>query len=94
MRESNHMVCEISRLFTFEHFVNFSQISAIMRVFKNKMCPFLSKMSFFLKINSAYINRARILMSSKYGVHNLFDNDIDAIRSRMLFIQSREPTLR
>ena len=58
--------------------MNLYKISSVLRIYQSKICPSLLKNIVFPNKNSVFIYHARYLAQAKCGVHNLFDNDIDA----------------
>ena len=87
---SNHECCEVLNLLTFKHFINFNKLRFIHNIF-NSPCDFIYKNFSFLKNYSKFYNECEHILSSVYSVHSdLISNDIDAILSRIYFINYRE----
>ena len=91
--ESNHFACQEATLFTFEHLLNKIKILSAFRFF-NSPCRFVEKISCFLNISSVLLNEIRNLFSEKYEAENIFDQDRDAIVSRMQYVQNHEERMR
>ena len=88
---SNHDCCEILNLLTFNHFINFSKIRFVYRIFTN-CCDFIQSNYMFLKSNSMILNDVNDILKRVYGVNtDLLSNDLDAIQSRIIYIDRREP---
>ena len=92
--ESNHLACNIAGLMTFKHYINWIKIRFASRIL-NSPCTFLYKSlldiydSLFFKVD------VKNILSENYNITSrLIDNDIEAIKSRILFVQRREPTMR
>ena len=91
--ESNHYACQEARLFTFNHLISKIQICAGLR-FMETPCEFISKNLNFLRFSSFYYREIELMLSSKYDVDSLWENDKDAILSRIVFVQNHEPQSR
>ena len=88
---SNHYVCSILDLFTFEHFLN----SNLINFFKwlsscNSPC-FITHKLYFLK-HSYFGKCVDALVFSAYEFTDVLNNDKDAIVSRIKFVQNSERT--
>ena len=92
-RASNHEACNACNLFVFSHFVNSNIFRYIFSLHMSRS-PCLSRIKGYLIFHSRLSIRAREIANKVYGVVNLLDNDIDAILSRVNFVQSREDRLR
>ena len=93
MHESNHYACQESNLLTFTHLVNKMKIEAAVR-FMIKPCNFIKKLKHFLKISSVLIKEVSDILNDTYDIYSLFDNDADAVLSRIQFVQNREQQMR
>ena len=91
--ESNHYACQESNLLTFEHLINKIKILAAFRFFCSP-CDFIKKAINFLYISSMFLKQIFIISKNKYDIDMLFENDIDAVMSRILFVQQRESQMR
>lgn len=91
--ESNHYVCQEAGLFTFENLVNRTRIMAVMRLLMHPS-SFIWKNfnTFYLK--SFFIYDIENILKRKYEVYSILDNDIDAITSRIIYVQNHEMQMR
>ena len=86
-RESNHLVCEIAGLLTFEHQVNWTKIRFIHRLFSDP--PYFIKKNYhFMFLNSQLLNEVYSILDISYDVKDILTNDIDALKSRIYFIHN------
>jgi hypothetical protein len=90
---SNHYVCDFIDFFTFRHKINFDVIQTVHRLL-NKPCTYVFKNINFFHSKSSIVKMANKLWYEKYNVTDsaIEDNDIDAIKSRISFIQANEPS--
>ena len=93
MHESNHFACQETRLLLFCHLLNKLKICAFHR-FMIKPCIIVHKAGCFLRVSSVLGENVRELLYKEYDVISLFDNDIGAICSRILFTQNHETQMR
>ena len=93
MHESNHYACQESNLLTFKHLLNKMKIDAAVR-FMLKPCNFIKNLAHFLKISSVMIKEVTGVLNNTYDIDSLFDNDTDAILSRIRFVQNSEQQMR
>ena len=91
--ESNHFACQEARMLTFNHMVNKSKITTAIRLF-NSPCDFFSKILPFLSVSSYIRLKIDELCFKQYDVERVFENDIDAMISRIIFVQNHEETMR
>ena len=92
-RASNHEVCISSNLLTFNHFVNLRLILFVYRFLNcNSVCMYPHKTYFIY--NSYFLKNVNHLLINEYGVTSGIDNDIDAIKSRVTFVNYHEDRLR
>ena len=85
-KEGNHYACHHANLLTFENTVNKSRIRFIYSITQNK-CLGTEWNSPFINSFSHIINESKDLLKKKYGINNFEENDIDAIYSRIDFVQ-------
>ena len=76
----------------FNHFLNYLKLCTVFRLLNNS-CYFIRKNTLFFKASSMVKDIEGIFMKT-YGVIDLFNNDLDALKSRIKFVQAREDTLR
>jgi hypothetical protein len=89
-RSSNHDACDVANSLTFKHLINTKTISfAFQLVHSGSPClyPHMS----YLKHNSLFISEIKCNAFKSYNIEDLFNNDLDAIKSRISFVQNREP---
>ena len=91
-RESNHFICLISNLLIFEHYINYLKISKVYGLLRNS-CSFISKNKCIF-LRGTFAKHIDSISKTKYGITSIFDNDLDAIRSRTWFVQNQEDPLR
>ena len=93
MRESNHFACQETNLLMFNHLMNKLRISAFYR-FMMKPCYMVKKASTFLRVSSVMAESVRRILCEDYDITSLFDNDIDAVFSRIQYMQNHEMQMR
>ena len=76
---------------TFENFINFTCIKFIFWLFRNDVLCYTRYKFYFIRY-FRFKNRLDDLFNSKYNLLNILDNDIEAMKSRIHFIQDREPS--
>lgn len=91
--ESNHYACQEARLFTFNHLINKIKLFAAVRLFKTP-CSFIEKSFGFLSVSSVFLNEVRDIFLEIYDVESLFEQDKDALVSRVAFVQNHERPMR
>ena len=91
--ESNHFACQEANILMFEHFLNRMKIFTIFR-FLNRPCNFVQKAKPFLIISSVMLTEVLNILVNAYEVDSLFQNDLNAINSRIIFTQNHEPQMR
>jgi hypothetical protein len=86
---SNHFVCNHLNLLTFKHYVNWIKIRfAYKLTFSNNILIQLLQKYF---INDSFImNEIRATLENSYDVIDFLENDLDALKSRILFVQRNE----
>lgn len=92
-RDSNHIICERANLMTFNHYMNFIRIRTAYKLI-TEPCSFIYKNIAYMKHSSNVIRNVLKTLKIAYDVDMLFENDLDAIHSRVKFVQAREDTLR
>ena len=90
--ESNHFACEVAQLMTFEHFLNKNLIFFAYRMLE-KPFNFIRKVKNCFK-NSCLLTEVYRILSNKYDIESLLENDKDAIKSRISYVQNHEPQMR
>ena len=89
-RESNHAVCLETALPIFRHFHNWRMISFYFNISRSKS-PCVVPLKNYLLNNSNFSSNIREIFDSIYSIQNLLDNDLDAIKSRIVYVQNHEP---
>ena len=69
------------------------KICAVRR-FILKPCDFIRNLLNFMLISSVMVSDVRHFMKSMYDIDSVFDNDGDALISRILFVQKHEEQMR
>ena len=91
--ESNHFACQEARLLMFGHLLNKQKICTVLR-FILKPCDFIRKLINFMVLSSVMIRDVTCILKRDYGIDALFHNDIDAIMSRIQYVQNHEHQMR
>ena len=91
--ESNHYACQEASILIFEHLLNKIKINTIMRLFQAP-CNFIAKLSYLLRISSVFLREINYIFLKKYGIESVFENDRDAIMSRICYVQNHETQMR
>ena len=81
------------RLSIFGHLLNKMKLFLVMRLF-NFPCPYIQKNLNFLKASSVLLNEVRDTFIDKYDVELLFEQDRDAVLSRIMYVQNHETPMR
>ena len=85
--ESNHLICEVAGLITFNHHLNLSKIKFIHRTFNNPPY-FIKKNFYFMFLNSQLLNEAYSILKNVYKVDDLLNNDLQALKSRVCYVHN------
>ena len=91
--ESNHFACQEAGLMTFNHLINKLKICAVLR-FILRPCDFIRNLLNFMQISSVMVKDVRCILRAIYDIDSVFDNDVEAIISRILFVQRNEEQMR
>lgn len=92
-RESNHLICNAAQIMMFNHYINYVKIRTFKKFLTNP-CQFIERNFNTFLNNSFFIQNVRNILNVGYGVPSLTDNDLDAIRARIFYVQYREEPLR
>ena len=87
---SNHFVCSIFNTITFTHMINFKMVRFLYNL-KNTSSPCFYIFRYYFLHNSFYYRFITDQWKNDYNVENILANDIDALYSRILYVQNREP---
>ena len=88
---SNHFTCLTLNTLCFDHLLNFRQ-ARFLHWLKNTKSPCFYRHRFYFLENSFYKEHVCKLWRLKYDVENVLQNDVDALLSRILYVQRREPS--
>ena len=88
-REHNHPACNEMRLPLFKHFHYKKMVSFYFNLI-NSPSPCIMPLKSYLKTSSLFNSYVYSKFSEIYDIQNLLDNDIDAIFSRITFVQNNE----
>ena len=88
----NHIVCEALCLQTFEHLINRQLISFLFHIYRNNsQC--VMPLKYFLLHDSELLVHVTKTFQDKYGLIDIFSNDLQAIYSRINFVQRYETSM-
>ena len=85
---SNHHVCNSFNLLMFNHYINWISIRFAFRVIKSKNMLFM-KLNNFFRHDSMLIRKVYKICNN-YGIKDSLNNDIDAIKARIFYVQRNE----
>ena len=91
--ESNHYACQQAQLQLFDHYLNKLKIQFLFRLYFSP-CLFLEKLMVYLCTSSVLFNEVKLFCNDLYQINDLFDNDRQAVVSRLLFVQNHERQMR
>ena len=87
---SNHDACDVLNILTFNHLVNYNKMRFVYNILKYPTGFIFNNLS-FLKRYSVFQYEIEKLLGEKYDVYSsLLSNDIDALLSRIFYVQRRE----
>ena len=87
---SNHVACDLTDLPIFIHHINSKLISYLFSIIhSNSKC--LAPLKMYFRYSSNILINAEKIFKRKYCVSNILGNDLDALKSRINFIQNNEP---
>ena len=90
---SNHFICKKLNMLTFKHKLNFDLLKNAHTLFEHP-CKFVSKNLYFFRYRSQFIKFTNNIWKDMYlvGDSTVLENDLHAVKSRVWFIQNREPS--
>ena len=88
---SNHHACALLGKLTFANLMNWRTVKFFIGLCKSES-PCLTRLRTYISRFSNLYAAVRSLMFEKYSIVDIFDNDIDAVHSRICFMQAREPS--
>ena len=87
----NHFTCSLLNAPTFEHFMTL-KVTRFMFWLKRSWSPCFYRHKFYFLNNSVHVENFNKMWLSKYDVTQVLDNDIEALFSRIVYVQDREPS--
>ena len=87
--ESNHTVCQISGLPIFRHYVNTTIVSFMFHI-ANSTSPCILPIKPYILYKSFFAECVNLIFYDQYQINNILSNDLDAIKSRIDFVQRNE----
>ena len=90
---SNHEICNICDILMFKHYVNSKVISFTYKLLKSDNACLLPHKYYFCNCSEVLKNVNEILKGI-YGVLTIKDNDLDALKARIMYVQNHEDRLR
>ena len=91
--ESNHYACEQAQLLIFDHYLNKLKMQFTYRLYLSP-CLFLEKIMKYMYTSSILFEEVNKVFSDLYGIDDLFDNDKQAVLSRIIYVQNHESQMR
>ena len=86
---NNHDLCEDMGILTFKHFINNSIISFFHNLINSKSACTERHKHYFL-FSSITLKMLNKLFHKIYSITNVMTNDLDAVKSRIRFVEARE----
>ena len=88
-QESNHYICNGLNVYTFEHLINKKTINFFLNMSLSSSICFAPFIHYFNNYSYMY-RKIKKLCNDKYSINDIFDNDRDAILSRIMRVQLEE----
>ena len=88
--DSNHLACERAHLPIMRHLIAERSLKLLERLIRVSS-PCLRDFSYYFKNNSVFKSNIDRLFQDVYDIHDVLRNDMDAVISRIYFIQRNEP---
>ena len=88
--QSNHVACDRTGLPIFIHHVNSKLISHLFSLISSNS-PCLDSLKYYFRYRSNILNYCSDIFRRKYNIVNILENDLDALKSRIKFVQNNEP---
>ena len=86
---SNHVTCELLNLPIFIHFINKKMLNYFFNLI-NSESPCLKDFKTYFKSKSHIYYYTSIILQEVYNVNNFLENDLDALKARILYVQTHE----
>jgi hypothetical protein len=91
-RESNHVICNETGFLTFDHLINYVKLNSMFRILI-KPCRFVQKN--IIPLSRGILSRNLCgIFKNVYGVVDIYNNDICALKARIWRVQNCEDSLR
>ena len=91
--ESNHFACQEASLLTFDHYLNKISYTSARRLI-TKPCIFMYKVRDYLNVSSVFLSEVKEIFLKVYDIELLFEQDMDAVLSRISYVQNHENQMR
>jgi len=91
-RESNHYICNTTGLYMFDNYIDYLRICKIYRLLRCPCIFVLKNKNVFLR--GFFAKKLNSIFKDKYNILNVFCNDLDAVKSRIFYVQNLEDGLR
>ena len=91
--ESNHKACQLADLMTFNHLMNWNKIRFAYKIIVHPF-KFIEKSLLNVTDSLCLTREVDTILSQSYNVYSLMENDIEAIKSRINYVQNHEPRMR
>ena len=88
-RSSNHWVCYLLERMTFKHLLNFRMLK-LYRWLSSCSSPCFAPNKMYFLNSSLLKNKLDNIFLPVYNIDDVINNDIDAVASRILYVQNRE----
>ena len=87
--DNNHYACDLAGMAIFKHLLNSRILSFMFSVLKfNSLC--LENFKYYLRYDSFMVRKISDIFKFQYGVQNILKNDLEALKSRINFMQRTE----
>ena len=90
MWESNHVAFELVKVDLFKH-LQAKRMYKFCRSMCKSNCALLKKLKYYFNFNFVIKKSVENIFLMKYNVNRVFDNDFNAVLSRIDYVQRNEP---
>lgn len=88
---SNHIICKEANILTFKHFISTKILNFVINLVNGKNnC--LKQLKYYFMNDAITINKFKKYFEENYNISNIFENDLDALHSRIQYVEKNEPT--
>ena len=87
---SNTFLCNHINILKFKNYINWTKIRFLFNIYKSKN-RLIRTLSDHFKFRSMFVKDTCNILKSEYDIENPFDNDLEAIKARIMFVQIHEP---